>query len=284
MLKTLFFISTIAIFVAITAVYLAGSYLTSSHPSDIGAIPKDLPAKEVALQSKSGSVLSAWFIQGDQDKGGILLMHGVKANRLQMKRRALLLYQAGYSVLLFDFQAHGESAGERITFGYLEALDAEAAYTYLHKQLSHQSIGVIGVSLGGASALLGSVAKQANALILESVYPTLEEAIANRLHLYLGSLGSYLLPLLTVQIEPRLGFKTDELRPINALAHTSGAVFIIAGAKDKHTTLSESERLFNAAKQPKKRWIIENAGHVDMEQHQPEQYKEKVLDFFAQYL
>ena len=59
-------------------------------------------------------------------------MHGVRANRLVMLARARFLHKAGYAVLLFDFQAHGESSGKRITFGHLEGLDASAAVTFLH--------------------------------------------------------------------------------------------------------------------------------------------------------
>ena len=58
-------------------------------------------------------------------------MHGVRSNRLQMLDRARFLNKFGYSVLLFDFQAHGESIGDHITFGYLESLDANAGYSYL---------------------------------------------------------------------------------------------------------------------------------------------------------
>jgi len=57
--------------------------------------------------------------------GTIVLMHGVRANRLSMVRRAEMLHRAGYSVLLFDFQAHGESPGSHITMGYLESVMRE---------------------------------------------------------------------------------------------------------------------------------------------------------------
>ena len=83
-----------------------------------------------------------------------MLLHGVRGNRLAMLRRARLLHAEGFSVLLFDFQAHGESAGRRITFGRLEGLDAAAAVAFLLQRLPNERIGAIGSSLGGASALL----------------------------------------------------------------------------------------------------------------------------------
>jgi alpha-beta hydrolase superfamily lysophospholipase len=58
------------------------------------------------------------------------MAHAVRADRRSMLGRAEFLHRAGYSVLLFDAQAHGESPGDRITFGYLEALDAAAAVSF----------------------------------------------------------------------------------------------------------------------------------------------------------
>ena len=86
------------------------------------------------------------------------MMHGVRANRMSMVERARILHASGFSVLLFDFQAHGESPGKRITFGYLEALDAEAAVAFVRQRLPGERIGAVGTSLGGAAALLRSCA------------------------------------------------------------------------------------------------------------------------------
>ncbi len=64
------------------------------------------------------------------------------------------------------------------------------------KQWGHSQIVLasVGVSLGRASALFGAVAEKSNALILESAYPTIDEAISNRLNIYLGPYGAYLAP------------------------------------------------------------------------------------------
>jgi pimeloyl-ACP methyl ester carboxylesterase len=161
-------ILTLLLLLSILTIYVIGTFLTKSQPQNIGSIPNDLKnTRAVLFPSKSGSELSGWLLEAKQGKGGILLLHGVRSNRLQMLKRARFLQSAGYDVLLFDFQAHGESTGEQITFGYLESLDAEAAYDYLQDRLCNPTIAVIGVSLGGASALLGEVKVKAKVMILE---------------------------------------------------------------------------------------------------------------------
>jgi len=211
-------------------------------------------------------------------------MHGIRSNRKQMTERAIFLNKIGYTVLLFDFQAHGESPGENITFGYLEAKDAEAAFSFLEEQLITKTIGVIGVSLGGASAILGDVANRAGALVIEAVYPTLHEAVRNRMYIRLGNLGRYLSPLLLWQIEPRLGFNPNQLSPIGSLSKLRIPLLMIAGSNDKHTTLRESKRMYDVVSGSKELWVVKGAHHQDFLKYSPITYKKTVLEFFQRYL
>lgn len=260
------------------------SKLTAPHPKEIGDPPSGFPADPVTIHSRSGSELSGWYLQGEPVKAGILLMHGVGSNRMQMFTRAKFLHQEGYSVLLFDFLGHGQSSGDKITFGLKESLDAEAAYAYLESKLKNKSIGVIGVSLGGAAALVGNVAKQADALVLESVYPTIREAIENRVVMYLGEFGKIFTSILTMQLKPQLGFSAEELKPIDHISTVHGAVLIIAGTDDKRTTIEQSRQLYAQGKEPKQIWEIQGAEHENFHNFTTEEYELKVLRFFDSYL
>lgn len=211
-------------------------------------------------------------------------MHGVRANRLSMLDRARFLSHADYSVLLFDFQAHGESTGEHITFGYLESMDAQAAVRFLRANAPHEKIGVIGVSLGGAAVLLASPALDVNATVLEMVYPTINQAISNRLTMRLGGWAGSLTPLLSWQLKPRLGIDAEVLRPIDHIGKISLPILLIAGAEDQHTTLEESRRMFDAANEPKELWVVNGARHVDLYPVAKREYEQHVLDFFAKYV
>jgi uncharacterized protein len=106
-----------AALVALVAV--GGLHLGAPSARAIGAPPPDLRAETVAIPSASGSLLRGWFIDG-RESGAVVLLHGVHSSRLSMVRRARLLSEAGFAVLLLDFQAHGESPGRHITFGRLD--------------------------------------------------------------------------------------------------------------------------------------------------------------------
>jgi fermentation-respiration switch protein FrsA (DUF1100 family) len=201
-----------------------------------------------------------------------------------MVPRARFLHSAGYAVLAFDLQAHGESGGEAITFGSRESLDARSAVAWLRARAPSEPIGAIGASLGGAAAVLADPPLDLQALVLEAVYTNLEDATANRIALRLGPPGRWLTPLLLWQLRPRLGIDPAELSPVRHIAGVHCPVLVIAGTEDRHTTLEQSRALFAAANEPKELWEIPGAAHVDLAAFAPEEYQRRVLAFFAAHL
>lgn len=267
----------------LVAILVAGSFLTAPAPQCIGELFSDLSGRSVQFSSGSGATIHGWFIPGQHGSGAVVLMHGVRSNRLSMIDRARFLSRAGYSVLLFDFQGHGESTGKQITFGALESKDAQAAVEFLRQVAPGERIGVIGVSMGGAAAILASPPLQADAFVLEMVYPTIDDAVTNRLTMRLGSWARVLTPLLVLQLKPRLGIDKTELRPIDHVRQLNSPKLFIAGA-DLHTTIEESERLYETASEPKEFWVIQGAKHVDLHHAAPTEYESRVLEFFQKNL
>src|SRR5262249_53966085 len=156
----------------------------------------------VQIPSTSGSLLRGWWVPGNPGGGAIILMHGVWSSRLSMVKRASTLHAHGFAVLLFDFQAHGESPGRHITYGHLEARDAAAAVDFVRHRATGEEIGAIGVSLGGAATLLGPRPLALDALVLESVYPDIDSGLGNRLRIGLGPLmGDLFTPILVPSFE-----------------------------------------------------------------------------------
>ena len=258
--------------------------MTAANHQSIGVPPDDLAARTVQFQSQSGANIQGWFIPGQKGGGAIVLMHGVRADRRSMLERARFLCREGYSVLLFDFQAHGESSGEHITFGYLESRDAQAAVEFLRANAPDERIGVIGVSMGGAATLLASPRLEVDAMVLEMVYPSINEAVSNRLTMRLGPWARILTPFLTWQLKPRLGINAGALSPLDKVSEIAVPKLFVVGAEDQHTTLAESQRMFRAAAEPKELWIVEGARHTDLYAAKKEEYEQRVLSFFKREL
>lgn len=212
------------------------------------------------------------------------MLHGIHGSRLSLLGRARFLHQAGYTVLLLDFRAHGESQGGMVTFGYHERFDAIAAVALTRQRLPGVRVGVIGVSMGGAAAVLAGPALQADALVIEAVYATLRQALQNRLLMHGGAWAALFAPVLALPLRPRLGFTADDVRPVEALRQVHTPLLLIAGAEDQHATLNEAQALAEAANAPKTLWVIPGAAHVDFHAYTGQTYERRVLDFFQPYL
>src|SRR5262245_57660033 len=273
----------------VATVLVLGFLLSAPAPARIGAPPPDLPAEAVTIASGSGASLRGWLVIGRSGGGAVILMHGVRANRLSMVRRAEHLRNAGFSVLLFDFQAHGESSGPRITFGHMEGFDAHAAVAFARERFPRERIGAIGSSLGGAAALLGPGALPIDALVLEQVYPDIGSAIANRVRVVLGSmLGDVAGPpaawLFQTILPPFLGVRPADLRPLDRIGEVTAPLLVAAGRRDDRTTLAESRAMFERARAPKVFWVVDSAGHVDLEAYAPNEYHKHVVAFLLEHL
>jgi esterase/lipase len=230
----------------------------------------------VAVNGTHGSILR---VPGAQRC--VLLMHGIRGDRRAMTARAHFLQEAAITSLAIDLQAHGETPGEMITFGYRESRDARNGVEYLRAQ-GCRTVVAVGQSLGGAAALLGDGPVAADGIVLESVYPTIEDAVANRLGMRFGLLGRLAAPALYWQIPLRTGIGRDQLRPVDAMRKLHVPVLVAGGTKDQQTPTEETLRLFDAAPGNKALWLVTGAGHEDLYAYDPVQYKTRLLAFLDQ--
>jgi pimeloyl-ACP methyl ester carboxylesterase len=273
-----------ACLLVVGAVIVSGYVLSAPVQSKIGAPPRDLVAETVAFPSPSGAILHGWLTRGARGQGVVILMHPLRANRRAEIRRMRLLAQAGYATLAFDFQSHGESLGKHITFGRLESLDAEAAVGFARRRFPGERIGVIGQSLGGAAVLLAPHPLPVDAVVLESVYPDIGDALCDRLDRYLGPAGCLLTPVYLAFMPMVIGVRPEELRPIDRMASLKAPVLVLAGTKDDRTKIAEAEALFARAQAPKQMWEVDGAGHVDLLDYAPSAYVRHVMPFLAKFL
>ena len=271
---------------AVPAIILCAAveYLIAPHPAHVGSAPADLQAQDIQIAVAGQRAVAGWYSPGTTGQGEILLLHGIQANRTSQIERMRLLKAQGYGVLAIDLPAHGESAGDHVTFGHNESRAVISAVGYLRSQRPGARIGVIGQSLGGASLVLAGPDLGADAIILEAVFGDIETATANRLHHYSGALGTLAAPLLVKAASARLGLSPLDLQPARAIAHVEGAKLVIAGETDIRATPDESRHIFESAKGPKDFWLVPGAAHVDYFRFAPQAYREHVLPFLRKYL
>lgn len=159
-----------------------------------------------------------------------------------------------------------------------------AAIRLLHQRFPGEKIGVIGVSLGAASVVLSKPAGSVSAVVLESMYPTIREAVADRMEIRFGTAGRHIAPVLLWQLPIYTGTDADFLQPECAMVSLSAPVLIAAGDQDLHTPWPETERLFASAPYPKELWAVRGATHVDLYEFGPADHQRRILAFLGRHM
>jgi alpha-beta hydrolase superfamily lysophospholipase len=262
-------------------VWAIGSKLIAVEPRPVALSGPGF--EDVLLRAAPDQRVAGSYLPG-RGCGAVLLLHGIHGDRRDMADRARFLNDRGYAVLLIDLPGQGASTASSVTFGLREADGVRAALEELRRRAPGQRIGVIAVSLGAAALVLCRDCPPVDAVVLESMYPTIEEAVANRLRMRLGPVGGPLSALLLWQLPLRLAIRPDALHPIKYVGQVKAPVLIAAGSADLHTTLPETERLYAAAAQPKVLWIVEGAAHVNLHAFAPEEYERRIGAFLAAHL
>lgn len=235
---------------------------------------------KLELTGAAGRNTRAYLLAAPGGKA-FILAHGNSSDGSSMLPRARWLVSQGYSVLVPDLQAHGETPGKRKTFGWREAEDIAASYHYLKNQVGSTWIGGIGSSLGGASMLKASASGiKFDALILESVYADIQSAVRNRLELAFGKVGPFLEPMLTWQIPLWCGLSTSDLQPALWSREVRCDALVLAGEEDRRAKPWESEVIFANLGTTRKRLVkVKGAGHVDLFAYDQAKYSDTLFDF-----
>jgi dipeptidyl aminopeptidase/acylaminoacyl peptidase len=271
-----------------------------SYPG-IDTTPYAMPApEEVTIPSRdTGIDISGWWVPADDAPAddaparAVVIVHGHGACRRDhdVLLPAGMLHRHGISVLLIDMRDHGDSTDEdgRYAGGTEEYRDVLGAWDWLRSEqgLPVDRIGLLGVSLGAATALIATGEEPAVAATWEdSSYADIGVAIQAELarNGYPGFLeagGIAMAQLLS----------GDDLRsrsPLNAVRKMSGrSLYITHGTDDARLSVDYGRTLSEAARQAGVHvttWIVPGAGHTKAMGMQPDEYESRLVGFFSESL
>ena len=257
----------------------------SRHDSTPSALR--LPFESVSFHSSDGTELSGWLVKRRNPTGIVILCHGVDSTRSAMLDVAEMLHRHGFSSLLFDFRARGESGGSRCTIGFREVDDLLAAIRFVrHRpELSHLSSGVLGESMGGAVALMCAARNQdIAAVVAESPFAVLSNALDNHFR-SLGPTGPFLGAPARWIGERLIGCGSADVAPVREIAKISPRpILLIQDAEDYICPPSETSALMDAAGEPKELWTVPDSAHIGARDLFAEEYERRITDFFKQHL
>jgi fermentation-respiration switch protein FrsA (DUF1100 family) len=241
--------------------------------------------EEAAFSATDGIHLKGWFLPQKHSTSALVLLQGVRSDRRGMLPRAFWLHDLGYNVLVYDARGCGESDPTLLSFGGWETRDLLGAFHWLETR-GMTRVGCIGTSQGAATILLasGQLPSSVRAVVAESSYATLRDAVDAR---FLGSTGlpsAYLGIFVVPMAEWKLGLRIDDVSPLREISKLKPPVYILGGTLDHLAPPGGTHQLYDAAICEKKLWMVEGAGHLDFLAYLPYEYKQRIGDFLSRYL
>jgi pimeloyl-ACP methyl ester carboxylesterase len=245
--------------------------------------------RDVAITSADGLALKGWMVTPPHSNDEtVLLLHGLGDNRLGMTGYAQFLLAHGFTVLLPDARAHGNSGGSLATFGLLEGKDITQWVQFLRAQTRARCVYGMGESMGAAQ-LLQSLSSGAGfcAIIAESSFSTFREIAYDRMgqSFHLGPwVGRTLLWAVVesafLRARWKYGLDMDSASPEDSVARTQVPVLLIHGQVDSNIPVRHS-RLIHEWAPNTSLWEVPGADHCGALSAAPDQFKRVLLTWFS---
>lgn len=147
----------------------------------------------------------------------------------------------------------------------------------------------LGESMGAGIALQSAAADpRIEAVVAESSFANLREAAYDYAGLRKSPwLGKTLLApfawTLLYRGEKLTGIPLAEISPVQAVASRAFPVLLICDEKDEALPCRHTQMIYAAARGPKQLWVVPGAFHTAALGFHPEEFKRRVLTFFATY-
>jgi dipeptidyl aminopeptidase/acylaminoacyl peptidase len=246
--------------------------------------------QDVSIRAEDGVLLKAWYIHPSHFNGSaVILLHGITDNREGVVGYGELFLDHGYSVLLPDARAHGESGGNIATYGVKEAEDTHNWVSWIFQHDPPSCVYGFGESYG-AALILQSLAVESRycAVAVESPFSTARamsyERVSGPLHLgpWFGKTVGY--PVIeTALLYARVRYGVDLLKPspLYGITHSRVPVLLIHGESDHNISPHHSVVLARAAPTRVQLWLVPNAGHTGAWAAAHQEFEQRVLGWFS---
>ena len=248
----------------------------------------DLKKETVTIESRYGYPLSATFIPNPEPATKTLVfLHGFMENRTMGLNYLDLYLQSGFNLLLIDLRAHGESGGDSVTWGNLEKYDLDQWITWVNQRIPNGTIGVHGISMGAATALMHAELNENNKrvafYVADSAYSDFETLLELQVNRFLYSTNLEI-PKILLQYANIVSYfhsrsTFQQASPLKAVRNVTTPILYLHGEGDQLVPAAMSVELQKATKGPSEVFLFANSTHGSAIFDYQKLYKKLVRNF-----
>ena len=236
--------------------------------------------EKIKLHSNNNLAIDGWYASIDTSKGCVIFFHGITANKSFMLKEAEQFRAWGYNILLLDFRGHGNSEGEKSSFGVKETDEVEKAFSFAQSK-GNKNIILYGSSLGSVAILKAIEEKKVapEAIITDMPFGSLQDHLKARARV-LGFPSQPFAFLVTLWMGIENGYNGFNHQAYQYAKKITCPVLVQWGDKDIYVTEKETRHIFQNLASNKKRLIVyAGANHESLLQYDPLSWQKNIGDF-----
>ncbi|MCI5620794.1 MAG: alpha/beta hydrolase [Lachnospiraceae bacterium] len=244
------------------------------------------PHQDVYQTSKDGLKLHATFFpQGDKKKVAICF-HGYTSQGMTDYTALSDYYlKHGFSMLLPDARAHGQSEGTYVGFGCLDRYDALGWIQWIIQECGEDvQILLHGTSMGGATVLMTGgleLPGQVKGIISDCAFTSPKEVFTHVLHSMYHLPAFPLIPLTDVLNRKLAGYGTDECNAAREAVKIRIPLLVIHGSADTFVPTAMCHEIYDNCQTKKRLLVVEGAAHAESYYKETKAYEE-ALDWMIE--
>ena len=221
----------------------------------------------ISIPTVSQKRLFGWLLPVPGATTTMVILHGWGGNAEQMLPMALPFHQAGMNVLLVDARNHGRSDQDSFSSLPRFAEDLENTIEWLKRiypEYSHK-IALLGHSVGGGAVLLAA-SRRSNIDAVISVSAFAHPEWMMRRFLKQAHIPAPLITFVIRYVEWLIGYRYEEIAPINTICHIKCPVLLVHGKADRTVPIEDALTIERGCRRSNIRLLmVENAGHESVE-------------------
>ncbi len=262
-----------------------------TYSGEIGTVNVENWFKEnrqnVYMTSDDGLKLHAYYCESPEKTNKYLIAcHGYTSKAADMGVYAMHFTDKGYSVLMPDARAHGESEGNIIGMGWPERLDILKWINTVIEKDPEAQIVLYGISMGAATVMMTSgedMPQNVKAVIEDCGYSSVFDELKWQAN-SMGHIPEF--PLIyTVSLinEIKSDFSLKEASAVEQIKKSTTPTLFIHGSDDWLVPAEMIDKVYDAASCEKEKLVIDGAGHAASSSTAPEIYWSTIFDFVSTY-
>lgn len=244
------------------------------------------PHEDVFCVSEDGLQLHAtYFPYGDRRKI-VICFHGYTSQGMSDYVGLSDYYRRqGFSMLLVDERAHGDSEGEYIGFGCLDRIDALMWIDWVLQQCGEETqILLHGTSMGGATVLMSSglaLPEQVKGIISDCGFTSAKEVFTHVLHSMYHLPAFPMIQIASLVNKKKAGYGLDECNAAKEVQKAEVPILLIHGDADTFVPCSMCEKIYENCASDKKMLIVKGAAHAESYYKDMDAYENALDDFIG---